>query len=75
MFKKLDEMQSRYQILEDRLQNASSPLGQKERVELMKEYSALGKKVEVYRQYQDIKNNIQNYESLLSEENEDKRIN
>ena len=74
MFKKLDEIQSRYEILEDRLQNMSSDLDQEERVELMKEYSTLRKIVEVYQQYQDIKKNLQNYEDFLSEENTDKEL-
>lgn len=74
MFKKLDEIQSRYQMLEGRLQNMSSRLGQEERVEWMKEYSALAKTVEVYKKYQDVKKNIQNYENLLSEKNVDKEL-
>ena len=72
MFKKLDEIQSRYQILENRLQDVSSPLNQKERGELMKEYSTLGKTVKVYKEYQDIRKNIQIYEGILFNENEDK---
>ena len=74
MFKKLDEIQSRYKILENRLQDTSSRLNQKERVELMKEYSTLAKTVEIYRQYQDIKKNIQTYTSLLSEEEEEEEL-
>ncbi len=75
MFKKLDEIQSRYQILENRLQDTSSRLSQKERVELMKEYSALAKTVQIYKQYQDIKENIQNYEDLLSKEEDEELMN
>ena len=74
MFKKLDEMQSKYQMLENRLQDMSSPLGQEERVELMKECASLGKIVEIYKQYQDIKKNTQTYEDVLSEGKEDKEF-
>lgn len=74
MFKKLNDIQFRYQVLEDRLQNTSTRLGQRERVELMKEYSVLGKTVEVYRQYQDVKENIRNNERFLVEENKDPEL-
>lgn len=72
MFKKLDKIQARYQILENRLQDISSPLSSEERVDFMKEYASLGKIVEVYRQYLDVNKNIQTYEIILKEGKEDK---
>ena len=72
MFKKLDKIQARYQVLENRLQDISSPLSSEERADFMKEYASLGKTVEVYRQYLDINKNIQTYEVILKEGKEDK---
>ena len=72
MFKKLDKIQVRYQVLENRLQDINSPLSLEERVDFMKEYAYLGKTVEVYRQYLDVNKNIQTYEIILKEGKEDK---
>ena len=72
MFKKLDEMQVRYQVLESRLQNVNASLSSEERVALIKEYSSLGKTVEVYRQYLDVVKSIQSYKETLKKGKEDK---
>ena len=74
MFKKLNEIQSRYQFLEDRLQDMSFSSGVEERAEWMQEYSFLGKTVKLYKQYQDIEKNIQTYETVLSEGKEDQEF-
>ena len=74
MFKKLNEMQSRYKWLENRLQNISFCTETKQEVEWMKEYSSLGKTVDLYKKYQEIEKNIRSYETILSEGKEDKEF-
>ena len=74
IFKKLDEMQARYQMLENRLQDISSSTNSEDRVNVMKEYSSLAKTMEMYKQYQDVTKSIHSYENLLSEGKEDQEI-
>ncbi|MYE07758.1 MAG: peptide chain release factor 1 [Oligoflexia bacterium] len=75
MFKKLNDIQSQYQKLEKRLQNiATSTSSSDEKTHLLKEYSSLGKIMEVYQQYQDVTNAIQSYKTLLLEEKEDQEL-
>lgn len=74
MLKKLNEIQSRYQLLENRLQNIFFSPGTAEKVKWMKEYSSLGKTVELYKQYQEIERNISSNEIILSKEKEEKEF-
>ena len=72
MFKKLEEIQSRYHKLEKRLGDMSTPLSREERTKLMKEFATLGKTTAVYTQYQNGQKDIQTYEEMLAESEEDK---
>lgn len=72
MFKKLDKIQARYHVLDNRLQDINSPLSSEERADFMKEYVSLAKTVEVYKRYLDVNKNIQTYEIILKEGKEDK---
>ena len=80
IFKKLNEMWSKYRILENRLrsvsgtQDPSSRSHLEERAEWMKEYSSLGKTMELYKKYQDVDKNIQTYEKIVSEGKEEKEL-
>lgn len=74
MFKKLEEIQSRYNVLAEFLQDTSKEINQEKTVKLMKEYVSLGKIVEVYKQHQEIEKNIKTYETVVFEKKEEKEF-
>ena len=74
MFEKLSEIKSRYEFLENRLQDPSFSSAKDQTSQWIREYSSLGKIVELYEKYKDVEQNIQNYESVLSEGKEDKDL-
>ena len=71
MFNKLKEIQNRYYKLEKRLGDMSTPLSREERAKLMKEFATLGKTTAIYTQYQNGQKDIQTYEEMLAESEED----
>ena len=73
MFKKIKQIQSRYQKLENQLGTGDS-LSPKERAELMKEYTSLEKIKTAYHKYQEVNKNIQSFKELLSQETEDQEF-
>lgn len=72
MFEKLDKMQSRYHDLENRLQKISVSFSPEERAKILKEYAFLGKIMDMYTQYKEVKKNIQSYEDIVSSDNSEK---
>jgi len=67
-------MLSRYQVLEDEIQNISHCIDPEKRAILMKEFSSLGKVVSLYKEYKNIQKEIKNYNKDLLEEKKDKEL-
>ena len=72
MFKRLDEMELKYQKLEKNLQDPA--LNKDAQIEALKEHSKLSKPVSLYREYKKTKKNLQYYKNVLTENKEDKEF-
>lgn len=71
MFKKLEQLELRYQELEEKLQNFSSDMMPEERIECLKEHSQLSQSVNLYKKYKKIKSQLKYYEGVIAENKED----
>lgn len=71
MFKKLDEVESRFEELNQNLQDPDLVSDQKKYRNLMKEYSDLEEIVKPYRRYREVINQIQASKGLLTEEKDE----
>ena len=72
IFKKLDELESKYKQLAQKLQQSALQKFSKEQAEFLKEFSSLEKIVKLYQQYKEIEKNIQFHQNIVNENTEDK---
>ena len=71
MFKKLNEVENRYEDIEKLLQKPDTLKNQNQYLKLMKEYAQLEKIILIYRQYKKLQKDIQSCKELLQTEKED----
>lgn len=71
MFKKLDEVESKYLDVEKQIQDPNIVSDQNKYKKLMKEFSSLEEVVVVYRKYKELNKQIQDNKMLLQEESDE----
>ncbi len=73
MFKKLEEMEARYRVLQDEMQSLSTgDQSSDKKIKCLKEFSYLSKVMDVYKKYKEKNNNFTFYKKLIAEDKEDK---